>query len=275
MSDFDAGGIIGSVLGYMGTQDTNASRERIADQANAFSAQQFATRYQTTVKDMEAAGLNPMLAYSQGGGSPPTAVQPQIENPMSSGLQAFHQSAERQLMKGQLEKLAEEVNSTKADTALKKAQEEEARSRALLNSANASKAEDDARLAGSNVLKNLIDTVRSGSKMQSEIEKNKQDVEFSKISGKTQLTLAKKYISDIQLNDAGIKNLLAMAGRNTAEGQLASARIKEAVAKGEIATADIVRAQNDMRYEEQFGGIPRQLGRDLSNIGSGRVKLKK
>lgn len=41
--------------------------------ANAFSAQQYATRYQTTVKDLEAAGLNPMLAVSNGPGSAPTA----------------------------------------------------------------------------------------------------------------------------------------------------------------------------------------------------------
>lgn len=44
------------------------------DSANAFSAQQYATRYQTTVKDMEAAGLNPMLAYSGISGSPPTGA---------------------------------------------------------------------------------------------------------------------------------------------------------------------------------------------------------
>ena len=43
------------------------------DDAQAFSAQQFASRYQTTVKDMQAAGLNPMLAYSQGGGVAPTS----------------------------------------------------------------------------------------------------------------------------------------------------------------------------------------------------------
>jgi predicted amidohydrolase YtcJ len=43
------------------------------DDAQDFSAQQFATRYQTTVKDMQLAGLNPMLAYSQGGGSAPTS----------------------------------------------------------------------------------------------------------------------------------------------------------------------------------------------------------
>lgn len=42
--------------------------------ANEFSASQFATRYQTTTKDMQAAGLNPMLAYSQGGGNAPSSA---------------------------------------------------------------------------------------------------------------------------------------------------------------------------------------------------------
>jgi len=46
--------------------------ERQSD-AQEFSAQQFASRYQTTTKDMKAAGLNPMLAYSQGGGNAPTS----------------------------------------------------------------------------------------------------------------------------------------------------------------------------------------------------------
>lgn len=42
--------------------------------AQDFSAKQYATRYQTTVKDMEAAGLNPMLAYSQAPGNSPGGV---------------------------------------------------------------------------------------------------------------------------------------------------------------------------------------------------------
>ena len=55
---------IGGTLSLIGGQMSNDARADQANRANAFSAQQFATRYQTTVKDMKAAGLNPMLAYS-------------------------------------------------------------------------------------------------------------------------------------------------------------------------------------------------------------------
>lgn len=66
--------VIGGALDVYGQQKTNQTSIDLANQANAFSAQQYATRYQTTVKDLEAAGLNPMLAYGQGAGSPPSAV---------------------------------------------------------------------------------------------------------------------------------------------------------------------------------------------------------
>lgn len=69
-----AGSLIGGAADIYGQRSANQANLDMMNQANAFSAQQFATRYQTTVKDLEAAGLNPMLAYGQGGGSPPSAV---------------------------------------------------------------------------------------------------------------------------------------------------------------------------------------------------------
>lgn len=73
------------VSGWMSQQAT----QRRQEDAQNFSAHQFATRYQTTVKDMEAAGLNPMLAYSQGGGTPPSgsAANP----PAMEGLGSSYQ----------------------------------------------------------------------------------------------------------------------------------------------------------------------------------------
>ncbi|WNK13175.1 MAG: DNA pilot protein [Microvirus sp.] len=66
--------VIGGAMDMFGQKQTNDTSRDMMNQSNAFSANQFATRYQTTVKDLEAAGLNPMLAYGQGGGSPPSAV---------------------------------------------------------------------------------------------------------------------------------------------------------------------------------------------------------
>nr|QJB20265.1 MAG: DNA pilot protein [Microvirus sp.] len=76
-----AGGAVGAQIG--GGIDTNAQNRNSAEQAQAFSAQQYATRYQTQVADMKAAGLNPMLAYQQSPGSSPTGVTYRAENPYS------------------------------------------------------------------------------------------------------------------------------------------------------------------------------------------------
>lgn len=103
------------VGGLMGNQQRSAQ----AQSANAFSAQQFATRYQTTVKDMQAAGLNPMLAYSQGGGSPPSGVQAQQEDVLSSAVNSFNQTRSTNI---QNQLTTAQVNNINADTANKGAQ---------------------------------------------------------------------------------------------------------------------------------------------------------
>ena len=72
MSFFDTViGVGGSLLGGFLNNESASDRQ---DSANQFSAQQYATRYQTTVKDLKAAGLNPMLAYSGISGSAPTGA---------------------------------------------------------------------------------------------------------------------------------------------------------------------------------------------------------
>jgi len=71
-----------SALAYKGQKDANQSNERIAkdnrafqermvNQAQEFEAEQSATSYQRGMADMKKAGLNPILAYKQGGASTP------------------------------------------------------------------------------------------------------------------------------------------------------------------------------------------------------------
>ena len=264
-----------AALNYLGTQDTNQANREIAQQNNAWSAEQFASRYQTSVKDMQAAGLNPMLAYSQGGGSPPTAQQVQFQNPMASATQAYHQSAERDVMKQAIEKSRAEVSNVNADTALKRAQEITAGEPAKLATAQTAAQQQLERDAAGRANLSAVDLVRRGEGQSSTISQTKAQTGLTKQQEKTQGVLAQSYISQMAVNKATIVNLLSMANRNTAEGDLAKARIKEAVAKGEISTADIERARNDERYEKVTGGLGRQLGRDLSTVGSARIKFKK
>jgi hypothetical protein len=95
-------GIAGSALGFIGQQQTNQKSWDIAQAANAASAEQAqkqmdfqermrATQYQTAMEDMKKAGLNPMLAASQGGAGTPTGAMGQVssanfKSPVSSAV---------------------------------------------------------------------------------------------------------------------------------------------------------------------------------------------
>jgi hypothetical protein len=99
------GGLIGGVLGLLGQERTNQSNANIASAANAASAEQAAkqmefqermrdTQYQTAVKDMKASGLNPMLAYSQGGAGTPSGAMGSVstatmKNSAAAGIQGY------------------------------------------------------------------------------------------------------------------------------------------------------------------------------------------
>lgn len=109
------GSLLGAGLNFLGQSNTNQQNADRADAANAWSAQQYATRYQTMRKDLEAAGLNPMLAYSQSPGTAPTAQQVTFQNPMSAATQGFQQIGSAQQANAEVEKtqhMNEQIDAT-------------------------------------------------------------------------------------------------------------------------------------------------------------------
>ena len=96
------GSLFGAGMGLIGANQQQNANTAYLNQANAFSAAQSdkqmqfqkdmrATQYQTTVDDLAKAGLNPMLAYTNGGsgnlsGSSASSISPQPAVNKLSGI---------------------------------------------------------------------------------------------------------------------------------------------------------------------------------------------
>lgn len=83
------GAIIGGGLSLLGALSSNKSSAREAATNRAFQEEMSNTSYQRAMEDLRLAGLNPMLAFSQGGASVPTGAMAQFSNPGLAASQAF------------------------------------------------------------------------------------------------------------------------------------------------------------------------------------------
>ena len=73
---------IGAASSLIGGQAQNAANAQLAANQMDFQERMRRTQYQTTVADLKAAGLNPMLAYTQGGAGTPQGATAQMGNPL-------------------------------------------------------------------------------------------------------------------------------------------------------------------------------------------------
>lgn len=83
------GAIISAGASLLGGAMANRSRSEEASINRDFQEEMSRTQYQRAMEDMRQAGLNPMLAFSQGGNAVPAGAMPQIENIGSSAAQAY------------------------------------------------------------------------------------------------------------------------------------------------------------------------------------------
>lgn len=79
-----AAGVTGGLSAF-GQERTNAQNAQLAREQMAFQSDMSSTSYQRAVADMMAAGLNPMLAYSQGGASTPSGQTAVMQNALGAG----------------------------------------------------------------------------------------------------------------------------------------------------------------------------------------------
>lgn len=120
------GSLAGDLLGMAGQKQANFANAQEAQRNRDFQERMSNTSYQRAVADLKAAGLNPALAYQQGGSSSPTGTAARFENANASlkgsaagAAQAFSDmrtaNANRELTKAQTAKTAAEAQFTAAE----------------------------------------------------------------------------------------------------------------------------------------------------------------
>ena len=115
------GDIVSGAANLLGGDATNKANAQQAQNQMDFQERMSSTSYQRAVKDMEAAGLNPMLAYSAGGASTPAGAAATMTNSLGGAVSSAQAQA----------KLSADIANIKADTDAKKAEADLARNKSF------------------------------------------------------------------------------------------------------------------------------------------------
>lgn len=111
------GGSIGSsMMGYSAQQQANKANIKEAEKNRRFQERMSSTAYQRAMQDMQKAGLNPMLAFSQGGASTPGGAQGSVDPAVLDVNPAIQQAIAVKTAKQNLENMSATEKQIRSQT---------------------------------------------------------------------------------------------------------------------------------------------------------------
>lgn len=110
------GSILSGVIGSSGASDQNAANRSMTNKKMVWDLKVANSAHQRQVRDLRAAGLNPLLSVNRGAPSPSAAVIP-AENTAKAGIEAANNT---RLVSAQVKSMLEQAKKTEAETKLTK-----------------------------------------------------------------------------------------------------------------------------------------------------------
>lgn len=135
--------IVSGFMNQKAQSKANSANRKMAQDQMDFQASMSNTAYRRSMADMKAAGLNPMLAYSQGGASTPSGAQAQMQAETGLG-DAMSQVASSAL---DIRRLKKEIDAVDSQSMLNSVNAETSKEQGKLNTASAKVAEQNAKNA--------------------------------------------------------------------------------------------------------------------------------
>lgn len=136
---------ISAVSSFLGTRSANRTNRAISREQMGFQESQSSTAYQRAMEDMRKAGLNPILAYQQGGASTPSGASANMQDAVTPGVNSAMGALR---LKADIENIHENSEKLRTDQALNRALQESAKADAFFKANSAKNVQMNTLLAG-------------------------------------------------------------------------------------------------------------------------------